>query len=167
MQARADNTKWIMSQGSDRYRRGMYVHLWRLTPHPFFKLFDSPDATESCPRRTRSNTPLQALTLLNDPWFMEAAVAMAGRVLKECATQSDEERISWAFRLCLGRDPTPRERQILTDLLAKQQAQFEREPERAATVVGEAVERDRAVRQAAWTSVSRAILNSDEFVTRE
>jgi hypothetical protein len=167
MQARADSTKWVMSQGADRYRRGMYVQLWRLTPHPYFRLFDAPDATESCPRRPRSNTPLQALTLLNDPWFMESAVAMAARILKEQANQTDDERLDWVFRVCLGRSPSLEERRILNELLTHQQQQFEREPDRAATIVGEGIDRDQAVRQAAWTAVSRAVLNLDEFVTRE
>jgi hypothetical protein len=167
MQARADATKWVMSQGADRYRRGMYVHLWRLTPHPYFRLFDSPDATESCPRRPRSNTPLQALTLLNDPWFMESAIALAGRILKEQANQTDDERIDWVFRVCLGRSPSPEEHRILLELLTHQQQQFGSEPDRAATIVGQTADREQAVRQAAWTAVSRAVLNLDEFVTRE
>ena len=73
---RATPATWTESSGADRYRRGMYTHIWRLTPHPMFTLFDGPGMTTSCTRRTRSNVAVQALSLLNDPTFVEAAQAM-------------------------------------------------------------------------------------------
>ena len=105
MKGRADRGVWVESPGADRYRRGMYTHFWRLTPHPFLRLFDAPDATAACTRRIRTNTPLQALTLLNDPTFTECARALADR-LRNDVPEGDRERIRHAFRLCLGREPT-------------------------------------------------------------
>lgn len=167
MSGRADGTPWIESKGADRLRRGMYVHYWRLTPHPFFRLFDAPDATESCPRRTTSNTPLQALTLLNDRWFMEAAVALANRVLTDAPTPSDDERLVWMCCTCLGRKPLPEEMQILAGLLHNERRSFAEDPGRAAKLVGNVDDPNRDVELAAWTCVARAVLNLDEFITRE
>jgi mono/diheme cytochrome c family protein len=136
---------WPTSTGPDRYRRGLYTFFWRSAPHPALTVFDAPDALSPCTRRNRSNTPLQALTLLNDQGFYEFAQALAGRILREGPT-NDQERIAFAFRLCLGRQPNERERQILERLLQKQH---------------EAKPLD------AWTSVARVLLNLDEFITRE
>src|SRR5262249_25403932 len=73
---------WKASTGSDRYRRGMYTYFWRSAPHPALVTFDAPDSTTTCTRRNRSNTPLQALTLLNDSGFVEYAQGLAERILK-------------------------------------------------------------------------------------
>ncbi len=108
MNGRADQGVWVESPGADRYRRAMYTHFWRLTPHPFLRLFDAPDATVACTRRIRTNTPLQALTLLNDPTFTDCARVLADRLWKDVPV-GDRERIGYAFRLCLGREPTPNE----------------------------------------------------------
>ena len=167
MNGRADGTQWKASEAPQRFRRGMYTHFWRLTPHPYLRLFDAPDAVESCPRRTRSNTPLQALTLLNDPWFMEAAVALASRTLTRMPTANDEARLDWAFQACVGRSPQPDEFQVLVDLLSVQRQSFYDDPVRARAIVGDKPSDEDAVQQAAWTSVARAMLNLDEFVTRE
>jgi hypothetical protein len=167
MSGRADGTQWVESKGADRLRRGLYINFWRLTPHPYFRLFDAPDATESCPRRSTSNTPLQALTLLNDPWFTEAAAALANRVLTEIPEQPDDQRLEWMFDTCLGRSPRLEEKQILGKLLANQRQSFGSAPERAKALVGDGAVQDRTVDQAAWTSVARAVLNLDEFITRE
>ncbi|MGH9631892.1 MAG: PSD1 and planctomycete cytochrome C domain-containing protein [Bryobacteraceae bacterium] len=134
--------EWPTSQGPDRYRRGMYTFFWRSAPYPGLIVFDAPDATAACTRRNRSNTPLQALTLLNNEAFVEAAQALAQRILKE----DPEERLNYAYRLALARQPAPEERKRLEEFLAAQDA----EPALAA-----------------WTSVSRALFNLDEFVTRE
>src|ERR1043165_3348851 len=83
---------WKPSTGAERYRRGLYTHFWRATPHPALSVFDAPDAFSTCTRRIRSNTPLQALTLLNDQQFYEMAQALAARVLRE-AKGSDAERV--------------------------------------------------------------------------
>jgi hypothetical protein len=136
---------WQASTGPDRYRRGLYTYFWRSAPHPDLTVFDAPDALSTCTRRNRANTPLQALTLLNDQGFYEFAQALATRILRE--RQSDDgERIAYAFRLCLGRQPNEREHEALKRLL---QRQHEAKP------------------LDAWTSVARVLLNLDEFITRE
>jgi mono/diheme cytochrome c family protein len=136
---------WQASRGPDRYRRGLYTYFWRSAPHPDLTVFDASDALSTCTRRNRSNTPLQALTLLNDQGFYEFAQALADRILRE-GPGNDRQRIAYAFRLCLGRQPNEREQQTLELLLKKQH---------------EAKALD------AWTSVARVLLNLDEFITRE
>jgi hypothetical protein len=134
---------WNVSDGGDRYRRGMYTFFWRATPHPALMVFDAPDASTTCTRRNRSNTPLQALTLLNDAGFHEMAQALGDRLTALDA--SDEARIDYAFEWCLARRPTPRETAIVEQLL----------------------ERSRAANAPPWYAVARAMLNLDEFITRE
>ncbi len=136
---------WQASSGPNRYRRGLYTYFWRSAPHPDLTVFDAPEALSACTRRNRSNTPLQALTLLNDQGFFELAQALAKRILGECKGENGE-RIVYAFRLCLGRQPSERERQALKRLLARQH---------------EAKPLD------AWTSIARVLLNLDECITRE
>jgi hypothetical protein len=136
---------WTASTGPNRYRRGLYTYFWRSAPHPDLTVFDAPDALSACTRRNRSNTPLQALTLLNDEGFFEIAQALAARVCRETKGE-DGQRIAYAFRLCLGRPPSSRECQALERLLHRQ---------------GEAKPLD------AWTSLARVLLNLDEFITRE
>jgi len=138
---------WKPSTGDDRYRRGLYTYFWRATPHPALAVFDAPDAFSTCTRRLRSNTPLQALTLLNDQQFYELAQALAVRVQRECPS-SDAERLNYAFRLCTARGPQRTETKRLRDLLA-------------AEVVSGAKAED------AWTTVARVLLNLDETITRE
>jgi hypothetical protein len=167
MAGRADSTEWRESEGEDKYRRGMYTHYWRLTPHPFLTLFDAPDASESCARRSRSNTPVQALMLLNDPSQIEAAAALAGRVVRESSAKTDKERLAWAFKECLGRDPSSEEAAVLAEVLANQQASYEHDQARAKELIAKNSAGGDAARQAAWTAVARTLLNLDEFITRE
>ena len=139
---------WTPSTGADRYRRGLYTHFWRATPHPALAVFDAPDAFSACTRRLRSNTPLQALTLLNDAAFYEFAEALAKRAVAQ-APASDDARLNFAFRLCLSRQPNDREMQRLRDLLTEQLAA------------------ESGNQLAAWTTVARVLLNLDETITRE
>jgi len=104
------NVKWPESTGTDRYRRGLYVHYQRTTPYPMLSNFDAPDSNISCSRRRVSNTPLQALNLLNDPVFVEPAQALAKRV------QSEADPLGAAFLLTLGRAPSAAERTRLAKL---------------------------------------------------
>lgn len=158
---------WTASKGADRYRRGMYTFFWRSAPHPGLVVFDAPDATSTCTRRNRSNTPLQALTLLNDQAYLEFAQALAGRVLKE-SSQSDAGRIDHAFRLCLGRSARPNEANVITRLLSRERESFRASPEDAKTIAPTALPSGVDVAQgAAWTTAARALLNLDEFITRE
>ncbi len=158
--------EWTPSTGSDRYRRGMYTYFWRSAPHPGLTVFDAPDATVACTRRNRSNTPLQALTLLNDQAHLEFAQALATRVLKE-AKASESERLTLAFRLCVSRPPSQRELDRLRALLAEQLASYDAKPEEAALIAPARSPKIDARQQAAWTMVARALMNVDEFITRE
>jgi Protein of unknown function (DUF1553)/Protein of unknown function (DUF1549)/Planctomycete cytochrome C len=168
MTGRADRGVWVLSPGADRYRRGMYTHFWRLTPHPFLRLFDAPDSIAACTRRIRTNTPLQALTLLNDPSFTECAQALAERLRKDYP-EDNHERIRGGFRLCLGRDATEEEVRKTEDFL------IDRRRDLAALGPGPAPRgsaRDSAgdaqpKQDLEWVGFARALLNLDEFITRE
>src|SRR5262249_54075816 len=138
------------STGPDRYRRGLYTFFWRATPYPALTVFDAPNAIQACTRRNRSNTPLQALTLLNDQSFVECAEALAGRAVRDGGCD-DRSRTDFAFRLGLGRSPTDRERATMLALLSD---------ERAAGS-GPVAE------ESAWATAARVLLNLDEFITRE
>jgi mono/diheme cytochrome c family protein len=158
---------WQASTGPDRYRRGVYTYFWRSAPHPALTVFDAPDSTTTCTRRNRSNTPLQALTLLNDQAFLEFAQGLAGRVLRE-AGPGDTERLRHAFRLCLVRSPSAHEENILGRLLRQQLAEFAADPKEAEHLLpAKLPPRIEARQLAAWTMVARALLNLDELITRE
>ena len=137
---------WPLSKGSDRYRRGLYTFIFRATPPPALSVFDAPDGFSTCTRRIRSNTPLQALTLLNDSAYVEFAQALAARLIKEAKT--DDARTTRAYQLCLSRPPLERERKAIARLL---------ETERQA----------KASEAQSWQAVARVMLNLDETITRE
>src|SRR5262249_20064279 len=134
-------------------------------PHPGLTVFDATDGTNACTRRNRSNTPLQALTLLNDQGFMEFAQALAARLLQD-ANASDSDRIRQAFQLCLARPPSPKEEQRLLELRARQTAALDRSPEEAKQLAPQ-IDKVELPRAAAWTMVARVLLNLDEFIPRE
>ena len=138
---------WETDTGPDRYRRGMYVFFRRTSPYPMLVNFDSPTTLVSVSRRERSNTPLQALNLLNDEVFTEAAQALGHRVMSE-AGESFGERYSRLIRRALSRDPSPTERDRAQTFWNGQNAGSESE-------------------RKTWFRLSRAILNLDEFITRE
>jgi hypothetical protein len=153
--------EWKPSLGTDRYRRGMYTYLWRATPHPLLVTFDAPEGTRTCSRRVRSNTPLQALILLNDEAFHEFSGALANRVLGDPGVD-DHARLDRMFRLALSRSPTSEERAILMSLLEGERESI------AARGEGSSTEgTSRAHEGTCWRAVARAILNLDEFITRE
>ena len=164
---RNPNRKWRVSSGENRFRRGLYTFFWRSTPYPFLKLFNSPESNTTCTRRDRSNTPLQALTLLNDEVFVEAAQALAAHSLRSSAS-GDRQRLIFAFRSCLARPPSKLEIQALEELLTHELAQANDKSlpklHPAVQVLPNGVKRSTF---AAWTSIARAILNLDEFITRE
>jgi mono/diheme cytochrome c family protein len=143
---------WNASEGENRYRRGLYTHFWRATPHPALAVFDVADGFSACTRRLRSNTPLQALTLLNDRQFFEFALALAERVQREAPGDLDAQ-LEFAFRTCLARSPEPDEHARLKELFHQQYA----------TSSGD----EAARRNEAWTIVARVLLNLDETITRE
>ena len=163
---------WKASIGEDRYRRAAYTYRWRNTPPPAMTVFDAPDGLAACTRRIRSNTPLQALTLMNDPAFIELAMGLANRLLTEAATP--EERIRLGFQLCLNRDPDAEELRILTDLVAQQTKEFAVQASSAKAIVVHAAVLGQATRPvtgdaafSAWTMAARIMLNLDETITRE
>ena len=154
---------WKTTNGPDRFRRGMYTHFWRSAPYPALSVFDAPESTTTCTRRMRSNTPLQALTLLNDLAYFECAQGLAKRILAE-SQGNDQERIRLAFRLCLSREPKPHELQRLSQLLKQEQTGT---VEVASLNGAPKVPPTSANNFNAWVAVSRALLNLDEFITRE
>ena len=164
---------WIEETGPDRYRRALYTWRRRSTPYPMLSTFDVPEGTTSCVRRSRSNTPLQALMTLNEPLAMEAARALARRVLAEGGS-SDADRVTAAFRLCVSRPPTDAEREVLLQLLEKQRRRFAdgwASPSEVAT--GKAGRPDdlppgtTPTQLGAYTVVARVLLNLDETITKE
>lgn len=137
---------WKEEKDAQRYRRALYTFRYRSVPYPMLQTFDSPNGDAACVRRSRSNTPLQALTTLNEPLFMEAARALADLTMKQGGA-SDAERVRFAFRRCVARPPVDAELTELLALLKKQEARME--PAQA------------------WTMLARVLLNLDETITRE
>ena len=172
MIGRRSSTAWVESNGADRFRRTMYTHFWRTSPHPYLMAFDAPKADATCTRRDRSNTPVQALTLLNDPPFVECARSLAGQVLGQRShdptSWSDTDDLSAAFIECVSRKPTAAELLILQNLLSAQRVEFHDQKESALLVAGNQNPSQVPVTEfAAWTAVCRALLNLDEFISRE
>ncbi len=158
---------WKEPDGPDRYRRGLYVYFWRSSPYPFLTTFDAPDANVTCTRRVRSNTPLQALTLANDRAFVEVAQALAARVLRE-GPPSDPERIRFAFRTCLAREPLEHESRNLAEFYRSQRNRFEQAQSEAEALAPKPLPDGTAPTEAAaWTALARVLINLDEFITRE
>ncbi len=158
------------SHGKDLYRRGMYTFWKRTVPPASMATFDAPDREKCTARRGLTNTPLQALALLNDPTYVEAARALAQRALRDGGT-GDASRAAWAFRLATARRPTGQETRVLQALLAKERATFRRNRQAALEwlSVGESPRDTRwdAAELAAWTTVASAILNLDETITKQ
>ena len=153
-----------------QWRRGVYVHWQRQYLHPMLRAFDAPTREECTAQRPRSNTPLAALVLLNDPTFIECARVFGQRILG-WAAKSDEERITLAFREATSRNPDDAERGVLLKLLKASRTRYKGDTKAAQDVVAigqSPVAKELVVVElAAWTSVCRAILNLNEVVTRE
>lgn len=151
--------------GDAQHRRGLYTHRQRTFPHPSLMAFDAPSRQECTAERSKSNTPTQALTLLNDPTYVEAARAFAARMAREGAA-SPSERITWAYRQALSRAPLPEELEVVTALYEKHLADYSADADAAATVVSTgqpAPPNDiEPAELAAWTSVARVMLNLHE-----
>ena len=144
-----NSREWVPTSGANRFRRALYTRLQRSTLHPALAVFDAPDTFTTCTRRLRSNTPLQALTLLNDTQFHELALQIARRMAQ--APGSDGDRISAGFLRCTARRPAPAESSRLLRLL---------HDERQAAGPGSPSE-------TGWLAVARVLLNLDETITRE
>jgi hypothetical protein len=158
-------TEWVDSTGPDRYRRGLYTHMQRTAPFAQLMIFDAPDPNLMCARRERSNSPLQALTLLNDPVFFEAAQAMARRILLE-APHDTSKRIDFAFRLCYGRGPAEREAELAAAYLDRETSRLAASA-RAASLAPAHLDPVPGQHAAAWTMLASSLMNTDEFYTRE
>ena len=166
----ANNFKWATSKGEDRYRRGLYTFFKRTSPHPNLTLFDCPDSNLTCVSRNSSNTPLQALTLLNNEIFVEAAREFGQRTLKhDC---SDRSRLTQAFRLCVSRQPTDEELDQFQEILTASRKWYEankdaaRSLSKAGTQADSSENDNEEFETAAWIATCRIMLNMDEFITR-
>jgi hypothetical protein len=158
--------KWKESEGAERYRRGLYILFQRRYPYPGLVTFDAPDSLNSCPRRDRSTTPLQALTLMNDPVFFEAAQALAVRLLQE-RTGDAGERLDHAYRLCLGRAPRPEEKERMFQYLQQRKEMVLRKPDSIEkTFPSKTLDGVDPAEAAIWIGISRVLLNLEEFITR-
>ena len=163
----AGNFNWTVSKNEDRYRRGMYTFFKRTAPHPNLTTFDCPDANLTCLERRSSNTPLQALTVLNNETFVDAARALTGRLLAS-PNHEDEARLTEGFRLCVSRPLASGELQDLKNLLRQSREWYGSHLDAARKLIGDhgAIEGpidDRA----AWIATTRILLNLDEFITRD
>jgi hypothetical protein len=164
---------WKESPPSESYRRALYTFRYRSVPYPMLQLFDAPSGETSCVRRAKSNTPLQALTTLNEPMFVACARALALRTVREGGS-NDRDRLTYAFRRCLSRGPTIEEAVELLALLNRESDRFSGNTPGAWQLAAE----DPAAPPwlpagvtpatlAGWTSVSRVLLNLDETITKE
>ena len=156
---------WSEAKGEDRYRRALYTFRYRSVPYPMLQNFDAPNGDFSCVRRSRSNTPLQALTTLNEPLFLECAQALARTTLREGGS-NDTERLEYAFRRCVSRRPTEPEAAALLALVHRQTQRFERGESNPKELAGASKDAS-PVQLAAWTVVARVLLNLDETITKE
>ena len=164
---------WVEETGVDRYRRSLYTFRFRSIPNPVLQAFDAPNGDFSCVRRLRSNTPLQALTSLNEPQFVEAARALARKAVLE-GGKTDDERITYAFRRVLSRPPAAAELRVLRRLLEQQRVRIAEgwlsAPELAGSPSGEWADLPAGVTPstlAAHLAVARALLNLDETLTKD
>ncbi len=164
---------WTPTKGPDRYRRALYVFRKRSMPDPVLNCFDAPNGDSSCVRRARSNTPLAALAGLNEIIFTEAAQGLALRVLRE-AGADDSQRADYAFLLCTARDPGPAERDEILSLLHSQRERLAdgwlnaREVATGDATRMPALPPDTTPQDAAaWTLVSRVLMNLDETMTKD
>jgi hypothetical protein len=153
--------RWVMSEGEDRYRRGIYTFWRRSAPYPSFVAFDANSREVCTVNRPRTNTPLQALVLLNDPVYIEAAQGLAKRMLK-ASRGSVEKGIEYGFRCCTARYPQPKELARLKQLYERMLERYRSDPEATRKLTGKD---DPAF--AALTMVAHVMLNLDETITKE
>ncbi len=164
-------TDWEASQGEDRYRRGIYTTWRRSNPYPSMATFDAPSREVCTLRRDSTNTPLQALVTLNDPCFVEAAQALARRVLLfDGKNLSDRERLQMAVRICTSREATPRELAALEGLLNDSIAQLKNQADAAKKLatdpLGPLPKDADPIQCAAWTAIGNVLLNLDEVLMK-
>jgi Protein of unknown function (DUF1553)/Protein of unknown function (DUF1549)/Planctomycete cytochrome C len=161
----ANSVKWQESEGADRYRRGMYIFFQRTVPYPMLMTFDAPNATTTCTRRDRSNTPLQALTLWNDPVFFDCARTLAKQLM---TAPTVEARLQQAFDACLARTPSPPELARLSELYTQHTAATQASQAQAILgVTGDVARPADPIAEASLVATVRTIMNLDEFITRD
>lgn len=162
--------EWANGTGDELYRRGLYTHWQRQYLHPSLMAFDAPNREECTADRPRSNTPLQSLALLNDPSYVEAARAFAARLLSDSNAKDDRERLKSAFRLAVSRDPSDAEVQVILELLQRAKQEYSNNPDNAKQLLSvgafPSIDTVKPEDLAAWTAVTRAILNLHEVMTR-
>ncbi|MDA1222257.1 MAG: DUF1553 domain-containing protein [Planctomycetota bacterium] len=160
--------KYKADEGAGQYRRGLYVHWQRMFLHPMLRAFDAPTREECTAERSTSNTPLQALTLLNDPTFVEAARVFGARI--SGWPGDDADRIERAFRAVVVRAPAADEVEVLAEILAEHRAEYRSDEAAARELLGIGLaatpESGTPAELAAWTSVARVLLNLHEGITR-
>ncbi len=158
---------WNVDTGPNRYRRALYTFRFRSVPYPVLQAFDAPNGDFSCVRRPRSNTPLQALAVLNEPLFVECAKSLARKTIEQGGA-TDSQRLEYAFRRVLSRKPSSVESSVLIDFLERQAKRFsngEADPTKLVTVIkGSSTT---PAHLAAWTALARVLLNLDETITKE
>ena len=160
---------WYEDKGENRYRRALYTFRYRSVPYPMLQTFDAPNGDSSCVRRSRSNTPLQALTTLNEPMSLEAARALALLTLRE-GGRTDADRLIYAFRRCVSRKPTEAETHELLGFLEKQTQRLRDGWLDTWSLTGEPPKLPAGstpVQLGAWTALSRVLLNLDETITKD
>jgi hypothetical protein len=158
--------KWKTSDGEDRYRRGMYTFFKRTAPHPNLTIFDCPSSNVTSVARETSNTPIGALVTLNNVVYVEAARHLA-RLVLDAPERSENERIEFLWRCCLGRRPAEFEVLRLRRLLQESREWYRKQVDDARRLAGQATEAGTIVETAAWVATARIVLNLDEFITRE
>jgi len=163
------DAKYEPSKGEDLYRRGIYVYWKRSAHYPSFATFDAPNREICTAQRPRTSTPLQSLVLMNDPVYVEAARAMAARILREGGSDLAQQ-LTYAFRLALARPPSPQELSILEGTFQQQLHNFEEDKKAAGELlsVGELPKPKNANEPllAAWTGVANVLLNLNETITK-
>ena len=167
--ASSNTRNYKQGTGDDLYRRSLYTFLKRTAPPPFMATFDGPNREQSCAIRGRSNTPMQALQLMNDVQHVEAARALAQRILVEGGT-NPEDRVRWAWRLVTARYPAEDESQIVLTALKAHKERYLKDPEAAAKLIhfGDSQPENGIppVQLASWTLVANLLLNLDEVVNK-
>jgi hypothetical protein len=156
---------WTADTGPQRYRRGLYIFFQRTTPYPMLINFDAPTTLTAVVRRERSNTPLQALNLLNDPVFGEAAQALAVRVVTE--RNGFDDRLDRLFRLAVGRSPKAPEKDRMATFFERMRELLRNDEQARQTIAPFVPEGEQPLDMAAWTGLARGVMNLDEFINRE
>jgi hypothetical protein len=160
---------WATSQGEDRYRRGLYTFWRRTVPYPSMATFDAPSRETCTIKRARTNTPLQSLVTLNDPVYVEAAQALARRIVHEGGAGA-EPRARYALQLCLGRPPRPEQVVPIVSLYTAERQRYDNDREAAVSLatnpLGPLPPGMEPAELAAWTAVANVLLNLDAVLTK-